>query len=96
MTQGAKQKVFNLINSFFLCLSLSLYYIIVTVTCDQEIKNNITYVISPGFPAIMQSNITTCKLKIKMISPDVSQLRFDFIHFSLVTYTKYLHYIIKI
>lgn len=56
----------------------------VVATCDQEIKNNITYFISPSFPALMSTNIKTCKLKIKMMSSDISQLRFDFIHFSIV------------
>lgn len=56
----------------------------VIATCDQEIKNNITYFISPNFPALMSSNMKSCKLKIKMMSPDISQLRFDFIHFSIV------------
>ncbi|XP_031623668.1 uncharacterized protein LOC116340997 isoform X2 [Contarinia nasturtii] len=54
-----------------------------TATCDQEIKNNITYFISPNFPALMSTNIKTCKLKIKMMSSDISQLRFDFHHFSI-------------
>ncbi|XP_055301189.1 uncharacterized protein LOC129567858 isoform X2 [Sitodiplosis mosellana] len=52
-------------------------------TCDQEIKNNITYFISPNFPALMSTHIKSCKLKIKMMSSDISQLRFDFIHFSI-------------
>lgn len=61
--------------------------IAVTVTCEQEVKSNITYIVSPGFPALMDRDIGNCTLKIKMMSADVSQLRFDFIHFALVRYT---------
>lgn len=64
------------------CFHSSIHSVI--ATCDQEIKNNITYFISPNFPALMSSNMKICKLKIKMMSPDISQLRFDFIHFSIV------------
>lgn len=53
-------------------------------TCDQEIKNNITYFISPNFPALMSTHMKSCKLKIKPISSDINQLRFDFVHFSIV------------
>lgn len=56
----------------------------VTASCDQEVKNNITYIVSPSFPALMSADIKTCKLKVKMMSPDISQLRFDFVHFSMV------------
>lgn len=56
----------------------------VTASCDQEVKNNITYIVSPSFPALMSADIKTCKLKVKMVSPDISQLRFDFVHFSMV------------
>lgn len=56
----------------------------VTATCDQEIRNNVTYIVSPNFPALMPTTMKSCKLKIKMMSPDVSQLRFDFVHFSMV------------
>lgn len=57
----------------------------VTASCDQEVKNNITYIVSPSFPALMSSNIKSCKFKVKMMSPDISQLRFDFVHFSMVS-----------
>lgn len=57
----------------------------VTATCDQEVFNNITYIVSPSFPSLMAKDIKSCKLKIKMISPDVSQLRLDFVHFSMVS-----------
>lgn len=33
----------------------------------------------------MSADIKTCKLKVKMMSPDISQLRFDFVHFSMVS-----------
>lgn len=60
-------------------------WILVIASCDQEIKNNITYIVSPNFPALMSTDKKHCKIKIKMISPDVSQLRFDFVHFSIVS-----------
>ena len=31
----------------------------------------------------MPSNMTSCNLKIKIMNSDISQLRFDFYHFSL-------------
>ncbi|KAJ6649030.1 hypothetical protein Bhyg_04262, partial [Pseudolycoriella hygida] len=55
----------------------------VTATCEQEVFNNITYIVSPSFPALMSNDVKSCKLKIKMISPDISQLRLDFVHFSI-------------
>ncbi|KAG4081135.1 hypothetical protein HA402_011980, partial [Bradysia odoriphaga] len=54
-----------------------------TATCEQEVFNNITYIVSPSFPALMSNDVKSCKLKIKMISPDISQLRLDFVHFSI-------------
>lgn len=60
-------------------------FILVTATCDQEVFNNITYIVSPNFPALMANDIQNCKIKIKMISSDVSQLRLDFVHFSMVS-----------
>lgn len=61
----------------------------VVATCNQDVKNNITYFISPNFPTLMSSNMKACKLKIKMMSSDISQLRFDFVHFSIVSRTMY-------
>lgn len=61
------------------------FLVTVTASCDQEVKNNITYIVSPNFPALMPADIKTCKLKVKMMSPDISQLRFDFVHFSMVS-----------
>uniref|UniRef100_A0A1B0CZX3 Uncharacterized protein n=1 Tax=Phlebotomus papatasi TaxID=29031 RepID=A0A1B0CZX3_PHLPP len=55
----------------------------VIATCDQEISNNITYIVSPSFPGVLSRDVKSCKLKIKMIDEDISQLRFDFIHFQL-------------
>lgn len=57
----------------------------VTATCDQEVFNNITYIVSPSFPSLMTRDIKNCTLKIKMISAEVSQLRLDFVHFSMVS-----------
>ncbi|XP_005180348.3 uncharacterized protein LOC101894483 [Musca domestica] len=51
--------------------------------CNETISNNITYLVSPSFPSFMPNNITNCKLKIKLMNDDISQLRFDFYHFIL-------------
>lgn len=81
-----------LINFFFFFLSpfsgersLNWPVTAVVATCNQDVKNNITYFISPNFPTLMSSNLRSCKLKIKMMSSDISQLRFDFVHFSIVS-----------
>ncbi|XP_075154005.1 uncharacterized protein LOC142227376 [Haematobia irritans] len=52
-------------------------------SCNETISNNITYLVSPSFPSFMPNNVTNCKLKIKLMSDDISQLRFDFYHFIL-------------
>ncbi|XP_063702611.1 uncharacterized protein LOC134832493 [Culicoides brevitarsis] len=52
-------------------------------TCDDEIRNNITYFMSPKFPALLPKDITSCALKIMPIHPDISQIRLDFVHFAL-------------
>ncbi|XP_034473893.1 uncharacterized protein LOC117781250 [Drosophila innubila] len=51
--------------------------------CNGTIANNLTYFVSPGFPSFMPSNFTECKLRVKIMSDDISQLRLDFDHFSL-------------
>ncbi|XP_034100617.1 uncharacterized protein LOC117565558 [Drosophila albomicans] len=51
--------------------------------CNGTIANNLTYIVSPGFPSFMPSNFTECKLRVKIMSEDISQLRIDFDHFSL-------------
>ncbi|XP_065093454.1 uncharacterized protein LOC135714110 [Ochlerotatus camptorhynchus] len=56
---------------------------IFTATCDQEMGNNITYFISPSFPALLSRTMSVCKLKIKLMSDEITQLKFDFIHFAL-------------
>ncbi|CAG9802277.1 unnamed protein product [Chironomus riparius] len=52
-------------------------------TCDGEISNNVTYFTSPKFPALMPGDRDYCSLKIKPMSDEISQIRLDFIHFSL-------------
>ncbi|ETN60632.1 hypothetical protein AND_007740 [Anopheles darlingi] len=52
-------------------------------TCNEEIANNITYFVSPSFPGIVPKDLGSCKLKIKLMNPEVSQLKFEFIHFAL-------------
>ena len=41
---------------------------------------------SPKFPALMPGDRDHCTLRIKPMSDDISQIRLDFIHFSLVCY----------
>ncbi|KAE8736739.1 hypothetical protein FOCC_FOCC017806, partial [Frankliniella occidentalis] len=53
-----------------------------TASCGDVIENNVTYFVSPNFPAITRES-NSCELEVKKVSPDVSQLRLDFIHFSM-------------
>uniref|UniRef100_A0A336MSC2 CSON000532 protein n=1 Tax=Culicoides sonorensis TaxID=179676 RepID=A0A336MSC2_CULSO len=55
----------------------------VIATCDEEIKNNITYFMSPKFPSLLPKDMTSCALKIMPVHPDISQIRLDFVHFAL-------------
>ncbi|XP_017004124.2 uncharacterized protein [Drosophila takahashii] len=52
-------------------------------SCNSTIANNITYIVSPGFPSFMPSNFSGCSLRVKMMSDDISQVRIDFHHFTL-------------
>uniref|UniRef100_A0A182J5U3 CUB domain-containing protein n=1 Tax=Anopheles atroparvus TaxID=41427 RepID=A0A182J5U3_ANOAO len=56
---------------------------IFVATCNEEIANNLTYFVSPSFPGIVPKDLGSCKLKIKLMNADISQLKFDFIHFAL-------------
>lgn len=58
---------------------------LVETTCEQEVYNNITYFVSPKFPALMPGDKEHCSIKIKLVSDDISQIRLDFLHFTLVT-----------
>ncbi|XP_017107357.2 uncharacterized protein [Drosophila bipectinata] len=51
--------------------------------CNTTISNNITYIVSPGFPSFMPSNFSGCNLRVKMMTDDISQVRIDFHHFTL-------------
>jgi len=55
----------------------------VTATCGADITNNITYFVSPMFPALSR-DVAACSVKIQKVDPSISQLRLDFIHFNLV------------
>ncbi|KAK4874960.1 hypothetical protein RN001_014320 [Aquatica leii] len=55
---------------------------IFTVTCNNEIFNNITYFVNPDFPDL-STGMSTCSLTVKKIDPEIAQLRLDFIHFNL-------------
>lgn len=52
------------------------------LTCGQETSNNITYFTNPGFPS-PTSDVGECTIRVKKISPEISQLRLDFVHFTL-------------
>ncbi|XP_050741110.1 uncharacterized protein LOC108027655 [Drosophila biarmipes] len=52
-------------------------------SCNTTITNNITYIVSPGFPSFMPSNFSGCNLRVKMMSDEISQVRIDFHHFTL-------------
>ncbi|XP_050298218.1 uncharacterized protein LOC126737379 isoform X2 [Anthonomus grandis grandis] len=51
-------------------------------TCKQEVINNLTYFVNPDFPDLTRG-MSSCSLKVKKIESEVSQIRFDFIHFNL-------------
>ncbi|XP_071451424.1 uncharacterized protein [Hetaerina americana] len=53
-----------------------------TATCGDEVVNNITYFVNPGFPGL-HSGVFDCEVKIRKMASHVSQLRLDFIHFNL-------------
>jgi hypothetical protein len=55
----------------------------VTATCGANIINNITYFVSPMFPALSR-DAAVCRVNIQKVEPSISQLRLDFIHFNLV------------
>jgi hypothetical protein len=55
----------------------------VTATCGADIINNITYFVSPLFPALSR-DVAACRVNIQKVEPSISQLRLDFIHFNLV------------
>jgi hypothetical protein len=61
----------------------------VETTCDDEVYNNVTYFVSPKFPAIMPSDKENCSIRIKLVSDDISQIRLDFLHFTLVSFAFY-------
>lgn len=53
-----------------------------TATCGGEAFNNITHFVSPHFPGLSHGS-KSCQFTVKKISPQISQLRFDFVHFNL-------------
>ncbi|XP_003400310.2 uncharacterized protein LOC100649350 [Bombus terrestris] len=55
---------------------------IFTTTCEQEVQNNLTYVISPGFPNLIDWPMN-CSVVVQKIDRQVSQLRIDFVHFNI-------------
>lgn len=57
---------------------------LVTATCEQEVFNNLTYFVNPNYPDLT-TGMSSCQVKVKKIDPEVVQIRFDFIHFNLVS-----------
>ncbi|XP_076167852.1 uncharacterized protein LOC143146961 [Ptiloglossa arizonensis] len=55
---------------------------IFTVSCAEEVQNNLTYVISPGFPNLIDWPMN-CSVVVRKIDRQVSQLRIDFVHFNI-------------
>ncbi|XP_063985401.1 uncharacterized protein LOC135166771 [Diachasmimorpha longicaudata] len=53
-----------------------------TASCNSEVGNNLTYVLSPGFPNLIDQPMN-CSVIIRKIEPQVSQLRIDFLHFNI-------------
>jgi hypothetical protein len=56
---------------------------VVTATCGADIINNMTYFVSPAFPALSR-DAAVCSVKIQKVAFSISQLRLDFVHFNLV------------
>ena len=50
----------------------------------METKKNLTYIISPGFPNLIDQPMN-CSVVVKKIGRLVSQLRIDFLHFNIVS-----------
>lgn len=48
-------------------------------------RNNLTYVISPGFPNLIDWPMN-CSVLVQKIDRQVSQLRIDFVHFNIVSH----------
>ncbi|KZC12368.1 PREDICTED: uncharacterized protein LOC107190469 [Dufourea novaeangliae] len=55
---------------------------IFTASCAEEVQNNLTYVISPGFPNLIDWPMN-CSVVVRKIDRQVSQLRIDFVHFNI-------------
>ncbi|XP_034247273.1 uncharacterized protein LOC117648983, partial [Thrips palmi] len=53
-----------------------------TASCGDVVENNVTYFVSPNFPAITRE-ASSCELEVKKMGPEVSQLRLDFVHFNM-------------
>ncbi|CAD6232558.1 GSCOCG00006949001-RA-CDS [Cotesia congregata] len=53
-----------------------------TTGCGGEVINNLTYVVSPGFPNLVDQPLN-CSVVIRKIESQVSQMRIDFIHFNI-------------
>ncbi|XP_076679299.1 uncharacterized protein LOC143374762 [Andrena cerasifolii] len=51
-------------------------------SCDEEVQNNLTYVISPGFPNLIDWPMN-CSVVVRKIDRQVNQLRIDFVHFNI-------------
>lgn len=74
-------------------LSISRFFSLpkpVETTCDDEVYNNVTYFVSPKFPALMPNDRENCSIRVKLVSDDISQIRLDFLHFTLVSFFAFI------
>lgn len=81
----------KLTSVFYLLAWQNPWYFSVTASCGVEIYNNVTYFVSPDFPALTQE-MGECIIRVKKLSSDISQFRFDLGHFQLVSNVKPLNY----
>lgn len=61
-----------------------MYFAAVTLSCNAEVDNNVTYFVNPKFPGLL-NDVGECSLRVKKISKDISQMRLDFVNFNLVS-----------
>lgn len=69
---------------------LAMCFATVTLSCNAEVNNNVTYFVNPKFPGLL-NDVGECSLHVKKISKDISQMRLDFVNFNLVS-ADALHY----
>ncbi|XP_026322742.1 uncharacterized protein LOC113232286 [Hyposmocoma kahamanoa] len=53
------------------------------VSCGGLVQNNLTYFVSPGFPQLWMGEMKECSITIEKAFAGITQLRVDFVHFTL-------------